>query len=99
MQYHVSFDAFLSFIPLFFIFSLLLLTILMCWQESRKRKINFFVAMLICFATSPLLGYFIISGFPLKGSKGCQWCGNTDNEVEFCGVCGKNEAGLTRQHS
>ena len=42
------------------------LTILMCWQESRKRKINFLVAILICLIATPLVGYFVLNGRPLR---------------------------------
>ncbi|MDI1234346.1 MAG: hypothetical protein PSX81_08695 [bacterium] len=75
----------------------LVLAILMCRQESKIRKINFWVALLICFLTTPIFGYFIISSFALRNPIGCQWCGNSENEVEFCGVCGKNTEGITEQ--
>ncbi len=71
----------------------LVLAILMCRQESKIRKINFWVALLICFLTTPIFGYFIISSFALRNPIGCKWCGNAENEVEFCGVCGKNDEG------
>lgn len=79
----------------FIIFYLLLiaLSVLMCLQESRKREINFFVALLICALITPLVGYFIILAFPLRNPRGCQWCGNTKNEAEYCGICGKNALG------
>ncbi|MES2656369.1 MAG: hypothetical protein V4620_12315 [Bacteroidota bacterium] len=70
-----------------------LLAILMCWQESKKRKINFFVALFICVITTPLIGYFIISSFGLRNPRGCKWCGNEYNEAEYCGICKKNENG------
>ena len=73
----------------------LVLTILMCRQESQKRNINFWLALLICFAATPIFGYFIVSSFPVRNPIGCKWCGNTENEVEFCGVCGKNADGKT----
>lgn len=76
---------------------LFLLTILMCWQESRNRKINFFVALGICFLTSPLFGYLIIiSCFKLRNPRGCEWCGNKENEAEYCGLCGKDSKGSVR---
>lgn len=75
---------------------LLTITILMCLQESKKRKINFFVALFLCLITTPLFGYFIVSGRPLRNPKGCKWCGNEKNETEYCGVCGKNENGEQR---
>ena len=69
----------------------------MCYQESKNRKINFFLALLICIVTTPLIGYFIISSFGLRNPKGCNWCGNTKNEAVFCGICGKNDEGLSRE--
>ena len=69
------------------------LTVLMSLQESRKRKISVWIALLICIITSPFLGYFIISTFGLRNPIGCKWCGNTLNEAEYCGVCHKNETG------
>jgi hypothetical protein len=72
------------------------LSILFCWQESRNRKINFFVALLICIAITPFLGYFIIRSIGFRNPKGCKWCGNKYNEAEYCGICGKNETGEKR---
>jgi 4-amino-4-deoxy-L-arabinose transferase-like glycosyltransferase len=69
------------------------LILLMCWQESKKRKIHFAIAILICILTTPLFGYFIISAFALRNPIGCTWCGNTKNEAEYCGLCGKNKEG------
>jgi hypothetical protein len=83
------------FIGLFILIGLSL-TVLMCWQESRRRKINFFVALLICIVTTPLIGYVIIMSTYSRNPKGCLHCGNSQNEAEYCGVCGKNEAGLKR---
>ena len=71
----------------------LTLTILMCYQESKKRKINFFIALLLCFVNTPLIGYFIVSSRPLRNPRGCKWCGNEKNEAKYCGICGKNENG------
>lgn len=75
---------------------LLGLTILMCWQESKKRKIHFGLALFICILLTPLFGYFILSSRPLRHPRGCKHCGNSFNEANFCGICGKNEDGLTR---
>lgn len=78
---------------------LLVLTVLMCLQESKKRKIELLPAILICVLLSPFIGYFIISNRPLRNPKGCLHCGNEYNEVEFCGICGKNVAGELRRKS
>ncbi|MCP9768982.1 hypothetical protein EGI22_13765 [Lacihabitans sp. LS3-19] len=71
----------------------LVLIVLMCKQESQKRKINFFIAIPICLIISTFFGYFVISNFGLRNPKGCKWCNNIYNEAEFCGVCNKNEEG------
>lgn len=69
----------------------------MCVQESRKRKLNFFLALLICILLTPFFGHFVLRLFPLINPTGCNWCGNKYNEAEFCGLCGKNEAGEIRE--
>ncbi len=82
---------------IYFIFIVLfVLTLLMCRQESKKRKISFLSAILICIFTTPFLGLGIIMNRPLRNPVGCNWCGNMENEAEFCGVCGKNKDGETR---
>ena len=75
------------------------LTILMCWHESKARKINFLLAILLCIVVTPLFGYFIISSMALRNPRGCDWCGNSENEAEFCGLCKKNAEGLTREEA
>lgn len=75
---------------------IILITILMCKQESERRKVNFFVAILICVIISPLFGYFIITSFKLRNPIGCNWCGNEYNEAEYCGICKKNINGDLR---
>lgn len=86
----------MNYFIIIFITILSLLVVLMCYQESKKRKINFFVALLICILVTPLFGYFIITNFKLRNPLGCNWCGNKYNEVEYCGVCNKNIAGEIR---
>jgi glucan phosphoethanolaminetransferase (alkaline phosphatase superfamily) len=75
---------------------IIVITILMCKQESKRRKVNFFVAILICILITPLFGFFVISSFKLRTPIGCKWCGNEYNEAEFCGICKKNELGNLR---
>jgi len=64
---------------------------LFAWHEGSRRTIGFIPALLIAFLI-PLFGIFIIESFRLK-TAGCKWCGNKYNEAEYCGGCGKNEAG------
>lgn len=73
-----------------------LLCVLMCYQESKKRKIKFGWALLLLVFLTPIIGYFVIISRPLRKAKGCNWCGNPLNEAEYCGICGKNELGLTK---
>jgi len=65
----------------------------MCHQESRLRKISFAAAFLLCILLSPFIAYFVISTFALRNPPGCDHCGNSKNEAEFCGLCGKNREG------
>lgn len=81
-------------IILIFVIAYIVIILLMCKQESGYRKINFFVAVLICVIITPFFGYFVISNFPLRNPKGCKWCNNSLNEAEYCGICRKNEEGL-----
>ena len=75
-----------------------ILTLLMCWQESKRRKISFIGALAFCLFISPLFGYFVIVGmFPLRNVAGCAWCGNKYNEAEYCGICMKNKDGMTKE--
>ncbi|MCG9910990.1 MAG: hypothetical protein MH137_06780 [Flavobacteriales bacterium] len=74
----------------------IILAFLMAHQESKKRKISFWKAILFCVLLSPIIGFFIISNYPLRNAPGCQWCGNSENEAEYCGICGKNEEGNLR---
>ena len=83
---------FITFLILFAV----VITVLMCWQESRKRDIHFVVALLICLLTTPFIGYFIISSRKLRNSIGCRWCGNSANEAVFCGICNKDAVGNLR---
>lgn len=77
----------------------IVLVLLTSWQESRNREIHFLVALIILILATPLFGYFIVSSFPLRNPMGCMWCGNKENEVEYCGVCGKNiEGDFIKEH-
>jgi len=64
---------------------------LFAWHEGRRRTIGFLPALIITWLI-PLFGIFIIESSRLR-TAGCKWCGNKYNEAEFCGLCGKNEAG------
>lgn len=66
-----------------------ILTVLMCYQESRKRKISFLTALIYSLLLTPIISYIIILNRPLRNARGCEWCGNAKNEAEICGKCGK----------
>jgi presenilin-like A22 family membrane protease len=74
----------------------LTLCVLMCIQESKRRKLNIIMAFLICIFCTPLIAYFIFESLPLRNPRGCIQCNNEYNEAEFCGICGKNDAGELR---
>jgi hypothetical protein len=86
-------NIFLGFVIIIYV----VLAVLMCLQESHKRKINFFVALILSILITPFFAYFAIGLFPARNPKGCKWCGNKYNEAEFCGMCGKNELGELRK--
>lgn len=71
----------------------LVLTVLMCVQESKKRKLNLFFAFILCVLITPLFAYFVFLLLPERNPRGCKWCGNNENEAVYCGLCGKNEKG------
>jgi hypothetical protein len=64
-----------------------------------NRKGGFLRAFLVSLLLSPLAGIIITVGGGQKNPRGCPHCGNDQNEAEFCGICGKNEEGLTREMS
>ena len=72
------------------------ISILYAWFEGSKRRPGFVGCLLIMLLFTPFFGYFIIEAFSKKNAKGCKWCGNKYNEAEYCGLCGKNEAGEIR---
>jgi hypothetical protein len=74
----------------------LVLAFLVAWHEGRLRKCGFGGALILMLLFSPFFGYFLMLLFPLKDPRGCQWCGNKENEAEFCGLCNKNAAGEMR---
>lgn len=86
----------MTYVAIILILIFLAFTILMCWQESKRRKIHFLIALLLCLLFTPVIGYFLISSRPLRNPRGCKYCGNMQNEAEYCGVCGKNAAGELR---
>jgi hypothetical protein len=62
-----------------------------------NRKGGFGRAFLLGLLLSPLFGLIFTIGGARRNPRGCNHCGNEANEVEFCGLCGKNEEGKTRK--
>lgn len=62
-------DIFLTILFIVFISLGVILPILMCFQESKRRKISFLSAILLCIFLSPVFGYFIIISRPLRNSE------------------------------
>ena len=77
-----------SFLVYAFIAIFLVLAVLMCYQESKRRQINFYVALLLSLVLTPIISYIIILNRPLREARACENCGNTKNETDVCGVCG-----------
>lgn len=63
---------------------------------GRNKKIGFAATFAICLIITPFIGYLIAEGGGQENPKGCKWCGNKENEAEFCGLCGKNDNGELR---
>ena len=61
-------------------------------ERGRQKKIGIAGVILIMIGATPFFGYFIVEALP-NHKRPCQWCGNKANEAEYCGLCGKNEAG------
>jgi hypothetical protein len=61
--------------------------------EGQKKKIGFGPAFILSILVSPVVAWFLVSNSAENNPIGCKHCGNIYNEVEFCGICGKNEAG------
>ncbi|MFN6074091.1 MAG: hypothetical protein ACK476_14705 [Fluviicola sp.] len=64
---------------------------------GTQKRIGFLISFIICLTISPFFGLFIVENSPLKNPRGCKWCGNKLNEVEFCGICMRNEKGDFKQ--
>lgn len=64
---------------------------------GTNRRIGFWGAFFVCMIFTPVIGLFVALDSGKVNAKGCQHCGNQYNEAEFCGICGKNEDGYTRE--
>lgn len=64
---------------------------------GKNKKVGFWGTFLWSLLLTPFLGLFIALGSAQKNPIGCPYCGNEENEAAFCGLCGKNQDGLTKQ--
>ncbi|NMM47927.1 hypothetical protein [Marinigracilibium pacificum] len=64
---------------------------------GNNRRIGFLKTLIFALILTPFIAVFIALNSGRLDARGCIHCGNEYNEVEFCGLCGKNEEGLTRE--
>lgn len=64
---------------------------------GKNRRIGFWKTFMWSLILSPFIGIFIAMSSGKLDAKGCNHCGNDQNEAEFCGLCKKNEQGLTKE--
>jgi hypothetical protein len=62
-----------------------------------NRRIGYWRSLLWCLVLSPFIGLFVAMNSGRLDARGCRHCGNIYNEAEFCGLCKRNEEGLTRE--
>lgn len=74
----------------------IIISYLIADKIGRLKKIGFLNTFLLCLFTTPFIGYLIAEGGGRSNAKGCKWCGNKENEADFCGLCGKNDNGDLR---
>ncbi|MCZ4408875.1 hypothetical protein O3Q51_08655 [Cryomorphaceae bacterium 1068] len=66
---------------------------------GTNRKGGFWLAFFLGLVLSPLVGLIVVMTLAKKNAKGCAHCGNEYNEAEYCGLCKKNDQGLTREEA
>jgi hypothetical protein len=64
---------------------------------GKNRRIGFWKTFMWAIILTPFIAIFIAMGSGRLDARGCNHCDNDQNEAEFCGLCGKNEQGLTRE--
>lgn len=60
---------------------------------GRQKKMGFIATLLLCLLLKSIVGFLLCDNSGAKEPKGCKWCGNTENEAEYCGLCYKDEDG------
>lgn len=66
------------------------------WFIGRHKRIGFWKSLLVSVIFTPFVGFFITNNSPTRYPIGCKWCGNVDNEAEYCGLCGKSWDGSVK---
>jgi hypothetical protein len=56
-------------------------SVVLCFQESKLRKIKLVSALLLLFFLPPPIGYYLIINKPVRSPIGCPKCGNKELEV------------------
>jgi hypothetical protein len=64
-----------------------------------NKKGGFWRALLIGMIFSPIVSLILVLGSANRNPRGCRHCGNDENEVEYCGICNKNEDGMDKERS
>lgn len=64
---------------------------------GKNRKIGFWKTFMWALLLSPFIAIFIAMSSGKLNARGCKHCGNNQNEAEFCGLCKKNEEGITKE--
>lgn len=63
---------------------------------GKNRQIGFWKTFMWAIILTPFIAIFIAMNSGRLDARGCKHCGNNQNEAEFCGLCGLNEAGITK---
>ncbi len=69
------------------------LSYLVAAKIGKVKRVGFTTTLICCLLFSPFIGFLIAESSAQANPRGCKWCGNKDNEAEYCGLCGKNENG------
>jgi hypothetical protein len=85
----------MNWLSIFFIVFFIPIFLLYCYQRGQQKKAGFLKVLLIMIICTPFIGYWIIEVLPNHKTP-CRWCGNKDNEAEYCGLCNKNEPGESK---
>lgn len=85
---------YLDYLTYFGIFLYFMIFPILLALEGKNRRIGFILSFILGILITPLLAWFFVMNSGRKDALGCRHCGNKYNEVEFCGICGKNDEGL-----